>query len=263
MSTAHAERLGAGRVATIQHADDLQRDRAVRRPAAAPRLLATYDPLPSARSGADRRLCGHVSNPSRQARADRDADRPDGRLPAVCRRSTRPQDRGRLGPRRAAGLGAQFGEVNSTIHQKLGCVGHITSGCPRDLDEVEALGFQLFGLNPCVSHAYVRLVDFGSPVMIGGVEIHSGDLIHADKHGVCLIPHAVAPRLAAACVEVESRERPLLEICRSDELLARGVPSTASRARQAKISEMSAHVRPLARCRVAQALSRPVADAAA
>jgi 4-hydroxy-4-methyl-2-oxoglutarate aldolase len=115
-----------------------------------------------------------------------------------------------------AGLGAQFGEVTATIHQKLGCVGHITSGCPRDLDEVEALGFGLFGLNPCVSHAYVRLVDFGSPVMIEGVEIHSGDLIHADKHGVCLIPREVAPRLAAACVEVESRERPLLEMCRSE-----------------------------------------------
>ena len=107
------------------------------------------------------------------------------------------------------GLGAQFGEVTATIHQKLGCVGHITSGCPRDLDEVEALGFQLFGLNPCVSHAYVRLVEFGTPVVIGGVEIHCGDLIHADKHGVCLIPHEVAPRLAAACVEVERRERPL------------------------------------------------------
>jgi 4-hydroxy-4-methyl-2-oxoglutarate aldolase len=114
------------------------------------------------------------------------------------------------------GLGAQFGEVTATIHQKLGCVGHITSGCPRDLDEVEALGFQLFGLNPCVSHAYVRLVDFGSPVVIGGVEIRSGELIHADKHGICLIPHEVATRLAQACIEVESRERPLLEMCRSE-----------------------------------------------
>jgi 4-hydroxy-4-methyl-2-oxoglutarate aldolase len=114
------------------------------------------------------------------------------------------------------GLGAQFGEVTATIHQKLGCVGHITSGCPRDLDEVRALGFQLFGLNPCVSHAYVRLVEFGSPVNIGGVEIHTGDLIHADKHGVCVIPEQVAPRLAEACAEVERRERPILEICRSD-----------------------------------------------
>jgi 4-hydroxy-4-methyl-2-oxoglutarate aldolase len=113
------------------------------------------------------------------------------------------------------GLGAQFGEVTATIHQKLGCVGHITSGCPRDLDEVRALGFQLFGLNPCVSHAYVRLVDFRSPVKIAGVLIRSGDLIHADKHGVCLIPHEVAPKLAEACALVEQHERPLLEICRS------------------------------------------------
>ena len=113
------------------------------------------------------------------------------------------------------GLGAQFGEVTATIHQKLGCVGHITSGCPRDLDEVNALGFQLFGLNPCVSHAYVRLVEFGTTVSIGGVEIHSGDLIHADKHGVCIIPHEIAHRLAAACQEVERRERPMLDYCSS------------------------------------------------
>jgi regulator of RNase E activity RraA len=115
------------------------------------------------------------------------------------------------------GLGAQFGEVNSTIHQKLGCVGHITDGCPRDLDEVHALGFQLFGLNPCVSHAYVRLVDFGKPVRLGGVEVLPGELIHADKHGVCLIPREIAPRLLDACAEVERMERPLLEICRSEE----------------------------------------------
>lgn len=114
------------------------------------------------------------------------------------------------------GLGAQFGEVNTTIHKKLGCVGHITDGCPRDLDEVRAMDFQFFGLNPCVSHAYVRLAGFGKPVQIAGVDIRPGDLLHADKHGVCIVPHEIAPRLADACREVEHMERPLLEICRSD-----------------------------------------------
>ncbi|MDX2037196.1 MAG: RraA family protein [Isosphaeraceae bacterium] len=114
------------------------------------------------------------------------------------------------------GLGAQFGEVNSTIHKKLGCVGHVTSGCPRDLDEVAAMGFALFGLNPCVSHAYVRLAEFGTPVMIGGVEIRPGDLLHADKHGVCIIPLEIAERLPEACAEVERLERPLLEACRRE-----------------------------------------------
>ena len=113
-------------------------------------------------------------------------------------------------------LGAQFGEVNATIHRKLGCVGHVTDGCARDLDEVAGLGFHLFGLNPCVSHAYVRLVEFGKPVLIAGVEIKPGDLLHADKHGVCIVPHEIAPRLAEACAEVERREKPLLEICRSE-----------------------------------------------
>lgn len=112
------------------------------------------------------------------------------------------------------GLGAQFGEVNATIHQKLGCVGHVTDGCPRDVDEVEGLGFHLFGLNLCVSHAYVRLVDFGKPVSIAGCTVRPGDLIHADKHGVCIIPHEVAEGLADACAKVEQMERPLLECCR-------------------------------------------------
>jgi regulator of RNase E activity RraA len=114
------------------------------------------------------------------------------------------------------GLGAQFGEVTATIHKKLGCVGHITDGCPRDLDEVEALGFGLFGLNPCVSHGYVRIVGFGISVTIAGVTIHPGDLIHADKHGVCLIPGSVASRLPEACAQVERMERPLLEACKAE-----------------------------------------------
>ncbi len=113
------------------------------------------------------------------------------------------------------GLGAQFGEVNATIHKKLGCIGHITDGCPRDLDEVRPMDFQFFGRNPCVSHAYVRLAGFGKPVKLAGSEILPGDLIHADKHGVCVIPIEIAAKLAEACREVERLEKPLLDLCKS------------------------------------------------
>ena len=57
----------------------------------------------------------------------------------------------------------------------------------------------------------------GRPSISLGTEILSGDLIHADKHGVCLIPQEIAPRLAEACAEVERRERPLLDSCGSDQ----------------------------------------------
>ena len=50
------------------------------------------------------------------------------------------------------------------------------------------LGFQLFTGSVSVSHAYVHIVEFGTPVEVGGLKIHSGDLIHGDLHGVQSIP---------------------------------------------------------------------------
>jgi regulator of RNase E activity RraA len=38
--------------------------------------------------------------------------------------------------------GAWWGEVNSNIHRALGCIGLVTDGTVRDLDEVRPLGFQ-------------------------------------------------------------------------------------------------------------------------
>lgn len=122
-------------------------------------------------------------------------------------------------------LGALFGEVNSSVHQALGCVGHVTNGGARDLDECHAIGFQLFTSCVQVSHAYVHYEEFGVAVKVGGVVVHPGDLIHADKHGVCLIPPEVAPRIIEACAAMEATERPLLDLARTpgvgpDELVA-------------------------------------------
>jgi 4-hydroxy-4-methyl-2-oxoglutarate aldolase len=47
-----------------------------------------------------------------------------------------------------AGAGAFVGEIMATIHQRLGCVGVVTNGCVRDLDEVRALGFHMFAAGP-------------------------------------------------------------------------------------------------------------------
>ena len=55
-----------------------------------------------------------------------------------------------------------------------------------------------------------------TPVNIAGAVIRTGDLIHADKHGVCLIPHEVAAKLAEACAEVERASGRSWKCCRSD-----------------------------------------------
>jgi regulator of RNase E activity RraA len=113
------------------------------------------------------------------------------------------------------GIGAYFGEVQSSIHRRLRCVGVITNGFVRDLDEVRALGFQYFAAGVCVSHAYVHLIDFGGPVKVGGLVVCSGDLMHADKHGVLNVPKEVAQDIPGAAAQIAQREQQIIATCSS------------------------------------------------
>ena len=106
-------------------------------------------------------------------------------------------------------------EVQSSIHRRLGCVGVITNGFVRDLDEVRALGFQYFAAGVCVSHAYVHLVDFGGPVKVGGLVVCSGDLMHADKHGVLNVPKEVSQDIPGAVAQIAQREQQIIATCSS------------------------------------------------
>ena len=112
-------------------------------------------------------------------------------------------------------IGAFWGEVQSNIHKKLGCIGSVTDGGVRDLEEVEALGFQLFARRAIPSHAYVHLVDVGNPVSIGGLVVHTGDLLHADKHGVTTIPIEIAPEVPEKVRDIEANERKIISYCSS------------------------------------------------
>jgi 4-hydroxy-4-methyl-2-oxoglutarate aldolase len=107
-------------------------------------------------------------------------------------------------------VGSFWGEIMATIHMALGCVGTVTNGGVRDLDEVQALGFHYFAAQVLVSHAYVHLVDFGTPVEVGGLTVRPGELIHADQHGVLLVPGEVAPHLAKVAQAYEEVEQEFL-----------------------------------------------------
>jgi 4-hydroxy-4-methyl-2-oxoglutarate aldolase len=110
-------------------------------------------------------------------------------------------------------VGSFWGEVNANIHRALGCVGTVTNGGVRDLDEVEALGFHFFAGQVQVSHAYVHVVEVGTPVNVGGLTVEPGQLLHGDKHGICEIPLEIADRLYDGVKQVEERERKIIEVC--------------------------------------------------
>ena len=85
-------------------------------------------------------------------------------------------------------IGSFWGEVNSGAHRALGCVGTVTDGAIRDLDEMNAVGFKALARRLCVGHAFAHPVRWGCPVEVFGRRVRPGDLIHADKHGFLAIP---------------------------------------------------------------------------
>ena len=113
------------------------------------------------------------------------------------------------------GVGAFVGEIHASIGRALKCVGSVTNGAGRDLPALEAMGFKLFTGSVAVSHSYAHIIEFGDPVEIGGLKIQSGDLIHADRHGVLTIPLSVAADVPAEAAKIIAEEDELIRFCAS------------------------------------------------
>ena len=103
-------------------------------------------------------------------------------------------------------IGAFWGEVNSNMHRALGCVGTITDGAIRDLDEMRNAGFKAIARRMCVGHAYSCPVRWNCEVEVFGTTIAPGVLIHADKHGFLAIPEEDEARLLEAAVFMDQNE---------------------------------------------------------
>lgn len=103
-------------------------------------------------------------------------------------------------------IGAYWGEVNSNIHRALGCVGTITDGAIRDVDEMCNAGFKAIARRLCVGHAFSHPVRWGCDVEVFGRKVRPGDLIHADKHGFLVIPPEDQARLLDAARFMDANE---------------------------------------------------------
>ncbi len=93
-------------------------------------------------------------------------------------------------------VAATFGEVMCSTYQAFGSVGLITSGAGRDLEQVHALRYPVFTGSTICSHAYCHILHVGVPVRVGGLTVHSGDLLHGDANGVTNIPLEIAAEVA-------------------------------------------------------------------
>ena len=103
-------------------------------------------------------------------------------------------------------FGSFWGEVNSNTHEALGCVGTITDGAVRDVDEMCNAGFKALARRMCVGHAYSTPVKWNCELEVFGCPIKPGQLIHADKHGFLILPEDDQERLLDAVLFMDNNE---------------------------------------------------------
>ena len=115
------------------------------------------------------------------------------------------------------GVGAFMGDVHAAILRALGCVGYVTNGAVRELPSVRKTGLHLFAGKVAVSHAYAHIFDLGAPVDVGGLQAHTGDLLHGDRHGLLTVPKQIAANVPGAAGRLRKAEEKIITFCESSD----------------------------------------------
>ena len=142
-------------------------------------------------------------------------------------------------------VAATFGEIMCTTYKAFGCVGLITSGAGRDLDQVEPLKFPCFTAGTMPSHGYTQIVELDVPVRVGGVWVNPGELLHGDRNGVTTIPTELAAATAAGCGGLAAAEAVVLNYLKAGSATADGFVSARKECSR-RIADLTAKLKAMA-----------------
>ena len=96
------------------------------------------------------------------------------------------------------------GGLMTTTMKAVGCVGAISNGPSRDLDEIRPMQFQymLSGVTP--GHGAMAVHAVNVPVTVAGMDVYPGEMIHMDENGACKFP---ADKLEAVLTNVRALQK--------------------------------------------------------
>ena len=90
-------------------------------------------------------------------------------------------------PELAGKVGLSGGNMTSAI-KAMGCVGAISNGPSRDIDEIRDMDFQYLLSGVTAGHGDLAVHGVNVPVSVGGMDVCPGEIIHMDENGACKFP---------------------------------------------------------------------------
>ena len=115
-----------------------------------------------------------------------------------------------LRPRHTVTIGDGMG----THLKNAGAVGFLTNGCIRDISGVRAVPLACWAAGVSPMHGRLRWLDWGSPVVIDGMTVRTGDAIHADENGALCFPAELVTAIVEKARAVREKETRMFETLR-------------------------------------------------
>jgi 4-hydroxy-4-methyl-2-oxoglutarate aldolase len=90
-------------------------------------------------------------------------------------------------PEIAGKVGLSGGNMTTAL-KSIGCVGVVSDGPSRDIDEIRPMGFQYMLTGVTAGHGDMAVHAVNVPVSVGGMDVAPGEIIHMDENGACKFP---------------------------------------------------------------------------
>jgi 4-hydroxy-4-methyl-2-oxoglutarate aldolase len=90
-------------------------------------------------------------------------------------------------PEIAGKVGLSGGNM-TTAMKAIGCVGVISDGPSRDIDEIRPMKFQYMLTGVTAGHGDFAVHSINTPVSVAGMDVAPGEIIHMDENGACKFP---------------------------------------------------------------------------
>ena len=108
-------------------------------------------------------------------------------------------------PAIAGKVGLAGGNMVSAM-QAIGCVGLISNGPSRDLDEVRPMRFQYLLSGITAGHGATAVHSVNAPVSVAGMDVAPGEIIHMDENGAVKFPADRLAEVLANARELQQHE---------------------------------------------------------